>query len=77
MDSPLEQHSGMVVTRILPVPCPTHTTATSACTSLTSTNHGTEPYKMQGGVSRIPAGCVASMDDFCRMTTQDSRAVPG
>ena len=77
MDSPLEQHSGMVVTRIQPVLYPTHTMATSACTSLTSTSHVTEPYKMQGGVSRIPAGCVAIMEDFFRMTTQDSRAVPG
>ena len=52
MVSPPEQHSGMVVTRILPVPCPTHTTATSACTSLKRTNHGTTPYKIPGGVSR-------------------------
>ena len=73
MDSPLEQHSGMVVTRILPVPCPTHTMATSACSSLTSTSQGTAPYKMQGGASRILTGCVASMEDIFRMITQDSR----
>ena len=76
MDSPLEPHSVMAVTRTLPAPYHTLTTAISVCTSQTSTSHGTGPYNNQGEPSKIPASCVETMEDFYRMNTQASKEAP-
>ena len=76
MDSLLEPHSEMAVTRTLPAPYHTLTTAISVCTSQTSTSHGTGPWQIQGGISKIPASCVKTMEDFYHMNTRASKEAP-
>lgn len=77
MDSPLAQHSEMVVTRTLLVLCRIPTIDISVCTSLTTTNHGTGTWLVLEGGLETPVSCVVNMGAFFHMNTQASKAAPG